>query len=145
VLSLVDDQAAKGNLFGVLGWTWNAKTKTSSGWQCPTGPFGEGPATDPGLCRHAHRNGRSPADLDPVEGRQPVRTTPRGHKTAYSRICLGPLGAAAAASAGPERKERSPTSGLPGGSGACGGAGCGTGAGEDAVRNNPCIFLRLAR
>ena len=42
VLSLVDDQAAKGNLFGVLGWTWNAKTNTSSGWQCPTGPFGEG-------------------------------------------------------------------------------------------------------
>jgi endoglucanase len=42
VLSLVDDQAAKGDLFGVLGWTWNAKTNTSSGWQCPTGPFGEG-------------------------------------------------------------------------------------------------------
>lgn len=42
VLSLVDDQAAKGNLFGVLGWTWNAKTNTSSGWQCPTGPFGKG-------------------------------------------------------------------------------------------------------
>ena len=38
-----------------------------------------------------------------------------------------------------------PTSGLPGGPGACGGAGCGTGAGEDAVRNNPWIFLRLAR
>ena len=42
LLSLVDDQAAKGNLFGVLGWTWNAKTNTSSGWQSPTGPFGEG-------------------------------------------------------------------------------------------------------
>jgi hypothetical protein len=42
VLSLVDDQAAKGDLFGVLGWTWNAKTNTSSGWECPTGSFGEG-------------------------------------------------------------------------------------------------------
>ena len=42
VLALVDNEAAKGALFGVLGWTWNAKTSTSTGWQCPTGPNGEG-------------------------------------------------------------------------------------------------------
>lgn len=42
VLSLVNGEVAKGNLFGVLGWTWNARTSTSTGWQCPTGQFGEG-------------------------------------------------------------------------------------------------------
>src|SRR5216683_3178024 len=42
VLSLVNGEATKGNLFGVLGWTWNAKTSTSTGWHCPTGPFGDG-------------------------------------------------------------------------------------------------------
>jgi hypothetical protein len=38
VLSLIDGEAAKGNLFGVLPWTWNA----GGGWQCPTGAYGEG-------------------------------------------------------------------------------------------------------
>ena len=38
VLSRVDGEAAKGNVFGVLGWTWN----TGGGWSCPTGPNGEG-------------------------------------------------------------------------------------------------------
>ncbi len=38
VLSLVDGEATKGNLIGVLEWTWNA----GGGWQCPTGPDGEG-------------------------------------------------------------------------------------------------------
>jgi len=42
VLSLVDGEAAKGNVFGVLGWTWNARTSVSTGWQCPTGQYGEG-------------------------------------------------------------------------------------------------------
>jgi hypothetical protein len=43
VLSLVDGEATWGNLFGVLGWTWNARTSTSTGWHCPTGPNpGEG-------------------------------------------------------------------------------------------------------
>jgi hypothetical protein len=42
VLSLVNKEATKGSLFGVLGWTWNARTSTSQGWQCPTGPNGEG-------------------------------------------------------------------------------------------------------
>lgn len=42
VLSLIDGQATNGNLFGVLGWTWNAKTSTSTGWSCPTGPYGQG-------------------------------------------------------------------------------------------------------
>jgi hypothetical protein len=42
VLSLVDAEAAGGKLFGVLGWTWNARTRTSTGWHCPTGPNGEG-------------------------------------------------------------------------------------------------------
>lgn len=42
VLSLVNSEASKGNLFGVLGWTWNARTSISTGWQCPTGPNGEG-------------------------------------------------------------------------------------------------------
>ncbi len=38
VLSLIDGEASKGRLFGVVGWTWNA----GGGWQCPTGPNGEG-------------------------------------------------------------------------------------------------------
>jgi hypothetical protein len=42
VLSLVDAEAAGGKLFGVLGWTWNARTSQSTGWHCPTGPNGEG-------------------------------------------------------------------------------------------------------
>ena len=42
VLSLIDGEAAKGNLFGVSGWTWNARTSVSTGWHCPTGPNGEG-------------------------------------------------------------------------------------------------------
>ncbi len=42
VLSLVDGEATSGNLFGVLGWTWNARTSTSTGWRCPTGPDGQG-------------------------------------------------------------------------------------------------------
>jgi hypothetical protein len=42
VLSLVDGAATRGNLFGVLGWTWNARTSTSTGWHCPTGPNGQG-------------------------------------------------------------------------------------------------------
>ncbi len=42
VLSLVNGQATAGTLVGVIGWTWNARTKASSGWRCPTGPNGEG-------------------------------------------------------------------------------------------------------
>lgn len=42
VLGLVDGQAAKGNLMGVLGWTWNARTSVSTGWSCPTGNQGQG-------------------------------------------------------------------------------------------------------
>jgi hypothetical protein len=42
VLSLIDGEQAQGRLYGVLGWTWNARTAVSTGWQCPTGPFGEG-------------------------------------------------------------------------------------------------------
>ncbi len=42
VLALVDGQASKGDVFGVLGWTWNARTSVSTGWGCPTGPNGEG-------------------------------------------------------------------------------------------------------
>jgi hypothetical protein len=42
VLTLVNGQASKGNIFGVLGWTWNARTSVSTGWGCPTGPNGEG-------------------------------------------------------------------------------------------------------
>ncbi len=38
VLSLIDGEAGRGTVFGVLGWTWNA----GGGWQCPTGPDGEG-------------------------------------------------------------------------------------------------------
>lgn len=41
-LALIDAQAAKGNLFGMLGWTWNARTAASTGWHCPSGRFGEG-------------------------------------------------------------------------------------------------------
>jgi Cellulase (glycosyl hydrolase family 5) len=37
VLSLINGEAVKGNIFGVLEWTWN----TGGGWQCPTGPDGE--------------------------------------------------------------------------------------------------------
>jgi hypothetical protein len=42
VLALVNGELPRGNMFGVLGWTWNAKTAASTGWQCPTGPNGEG-------------------------------------------------------------------------------------------------------
>jgi len=42
LLTLVNGEPAKGNIFGALGWTWNARTAVSTGWQCPTGPFGEG-------------------------------------------------------------------------------------------------------
>ena len=42
VLSLVNAQAAQGRLMGVLGWTWNAATPDSTGWQCPTAEFGNG-------------------------------------------------------------------------------------------------------
>jgi len=42
VLSLVNGQAAQGNLMGVLGWTWNAATAESTGWQCPTAEYGDG-------------------------------------------------------------------------------------------------------
>jgi len=42
VLSLINSEAAKGNLIGVLGWTWNAHTAASTGWSCPTGPYGDG-------------------------------------------------------------------------------------------------------
>ena len=42
VLSLIDGQETSGNLFGVLGWTWNARTSQSQGWHCPTGPYGQG-------------------------------------------------------------------------------------------------------
>jgi endoglucanase len=41
-LSLIDGEAAKGYVFGVLGWTWNARTATSTGWYCPTDAFGNG-------------------------------------------------------------------------------------------------------
>jgi endoglucanase len=39
VLGLVDDEQRKGNLVGVLTWTWNAPTP--GGWHCPTGKYGE--------------------------------------------------------------------------------------------------------
>lgn len=38
VLSLIDGEAGKGNLIGVLEWTWNS----GGGWRCPTGPYGDG-------------------------------------------------------------------------------------------------------
>ncbi len=41
VLSLVDAEKRNGNIIGVLEWTWNAEGH-GSGWQCPTGKFGEG-------------------------------------------------------------------------------------------------------
>jgi hypothetical protein len=64
-------------------------------------------------------------------------------KPAYSRICDESLGTAA--SAGAARKERSPTNGLRGGSGAWDGAGSAVTGDADAVRNVPSIFLRLAK
>jgi hypothetical protein len=42
VLGLVDAEERKGNLVGVLAWTWNAKTVDPDGWHCPTGQYGEG-------------------------------------------------------------------------------------------------------
>jgi hypothetical protein len=42
VLGLVDAERRKGNLVGVLGWAWNARSATSDGWHCPTGKYGEG-------------------------------------------------------------------------------------------------------
>jgi hypothetical protein len=42
VLGLVDAEGRKGNLVGVLAWTWNAKTADPDGWHCPTGKYGEG-------------------------------------------------------------------------------------------------------
>ena len=42
VLGLVDAERRKGNLVGVLGWAWNARSPTSDGWRCPTGKYGEG-------------------------------------------------------------------------------------------------------
>ena len=41
-LSLIDSERAKSNIIGVLGWTWNAHTALSTGWQCPTDAFGSG-------------------------------------------------------------------------------------------------------
>lgn len=41
VLRIVDADRHKGNVIGVLEWTWNAEGG-GSGWQCPTGPYGEG-------------------------------------------------------------------------------------------------------
>jgi hypothetical protein len=38
VLSLVNGEGSKGNIFGVVGWTWNS----GGGWQCPTGSSGQG-------------------------------------------------------------------------------------------------------
>jgi endoglucanase len=38
VLSLIDGEQQRGNLIGVLEWTWNS----GGGWNCPTGPDGEG-------------------------------------------------------------------------------------------------------
>src|SRR5208283_5077010 len=64
-------------------------------------------------------------------------------KPAYSRICDESLGTAA--SAGAARKERSPTNGLRGGSGTCGGTGSTVTGDADVVRNVPSIFLRLAK
>jgi endoglucanase len=42
VLTRIDAERRRGIVMGVLEWTWNAKTADSSGWQCPTGPYGEG-------------------------------------------------------------------------------------------------------
>jgi hypothetical protein len=41
VLGMIDAERAKGNVVGVLEWTWNAES-AESGWQCPTGQYGEG-------------------------------------------------------------------------------------------------------
>ncbi len=41
VLSEIDAERRKGTLIGVLEWTWNAEGG-GSGWQCPTGRYGEG-------------------------------------------------------------------------------------------------------
>jgi hypothetical protein len=41
VLADIDAEKRKGNLIGVLEWTWNAEGG-GSGWQCPTGQYGEG-------------------------------------------------------------------------------------------------------
>jgi len=42
VLGLVDAERRKGNLIGVLGWTWNARSASSGGWRCPTAKYGDG-------------------------------------------------------------------------------------------------------
>jgi hypothetical protein len=41
VLGLVDAEGQKGNVVGVLAWTWNAASGRD-GWHCPTGKYGEG-------------------------------------------------------------------------------------------------------
>ncbi len=41
VLGLVDTEQRKGNVVGVLAWTWNAATSDPDGWHCPTGRYGE--------------------------------------------------------------------------------------------------------
>ncbi len=41
VLGLVDAEERKGNIVGVLEWTWNAEAGADS-WHCPTGRYGEG-------------------------------------------------------------------------------------------------------
>jgi endoglucanase len=41
VLATIDAERAKGNVVGVLEWTWNAESG-DGGWQCPTGQYGEG-------------------------------------------------------------------------------------------------------
>jgi endoglucanase len=41
VLGLVDAEGRKGNVVGVLAWTWNA-VAGPDGWHCPTGQYGEG-------------------------------------------------------------------------------------------------------
>jgi hypothetical protein len=41
VLGRVDSEGKKGNVVGVLAWTWNAASGRG-GWHCPTGQYGEG-------------------------------------------------------------------------------------------------------
>ena len=41
VLGEVYAERRKGNLIGVLEWSWNAEGG-GSGWQCPSGHYGEG-------------------------------------------------------------------------------------------------------
>jgi len=41
VLGEIDAEKRQGNVIGVLEWTWNAEGG-GSGWQCPTGQYGEG-------------------------------------------------------------------------------------------------------